>query len=103
MRYLSIRYSERLADTGVVAAVGSRGDSCDNLLAESFNGLFKAELIRRHGPWKNMDDVELATPEHLDRLNHRRPHTACGNIPPAEYEATHYRHRQAALTAAETK
>ncbi|WP_436758932.1 IS3 family transposase [Streptosporangium sp. V21-05] len=103
VRYLSIRYSERLADTGAVASVGSRGDSYDNASAESFNGLFKAELVRRYGPWKNMDDVELATLEHLDWFNHRRLHTACGNIPPAEYEATHYRHRQAALTAAETK
>nr|WP_307825710.1 IS3 family transposase [Microbispora corallina] len=65
--------------------------------------LFKAELIRRYGPWKNMDDVELATLEYLGWFNHRRLHTACGNIPPADYEAIHYRHQQAALTAAETK
>ncbi len=103
VQYLAIRYTERLADTGAVASVGSRGDSYDNALAESFNGLFKAELIRRNGPWKNMDDVELATLEYLDWFNHRRLHTSCGNIPPAEYEAIHYRHQQAALTAVETK
>ncbi|MGC5016873.1 IS3 family transposase [Streptosporangium sp. DT93] len=103
VQYLAIRYTERLADTGAVASVGSRGDSYDNALAESFNGLFKAELIRRYGPWKTMDDVELATLEYLDWFNHRRLHTSCGNIPPAEYEAIHYRRQQAALTAAETK
>ncbi|MFC4592564.1 IS3 family transposase [Sphaerisporangium corydalis] len=103
VQYLSIRYTERLADTGAVASVGSRGDSYDNALAESFNGLFKAELIRRYGPWKGLDDVELATLEYLDWYNHRRLHTACGDIPPAEYEAIYYRHQQAAVTAAETK
>ncbi|TDD27333.1 IS3 family transposase [Nonomuraea terrae] len=103
VQYLSIRYTERLADAGAVASVGSRGDSYDNALAESFNGLFKAELIRRYGPWKGLDDVELATLEYLDWYNHRRLHTACGDIPPAEYEAIHYRHQQAAATAAETK
>ncbi|MEU3167234.1 IS3 family transposase [Streptosporangium sp. NPDC006930] len=102
-QYLSIRYTERLADTGAVASVGSRGDSYNNALAESFNGLFKAELIRRYGPWRSMDDVELATLEYLDWFNHRRLHTACGNIPPAEYEAIHYCHQQAAPIAAETK
>ncbi|WP_416348928.1 IS3 family transposase [Microbispora triticiradicis] len=103
VQYLAIRYTERLADAGAVASVGSRGDSYDNALAESFNGLFKAELIRRYGPWKGVDDVELATLEYLDWYNHRRLHTACGDIPPAEYEAIYYRHQQAALTAAQTK
>ncbi|GLW07230.1 putative transposase for insertion sequence element IS986/IS6110 [Microtetraspora sp. NBRC 13810] len=102
-QYLSIRYTERLADAGAVASVGSRGDSYDNALAESFNGLFKAELIRRYRLWKGLDDVELATLEYLDWYNHRRLHTACGNIPPADYEAIYYRHQQAAVTATETK
>jgi putative transposase len=102
-QYLSIRYTERLADAGVAASVGSKGDSYDNALAESFNGLFKAELIRRYGPWRGIDDVELATLEYLDWFNHRRLHSACDDHPPAEFEAIHYRHQQAAFTAGERK
>jgi len=101
-QYLSIRYTERLADAGAVASVGSKGDSYDNALAESFNGLFKAELIRRYGPWRSIDDLELATLEYLDWFNHRRLHTACTDLPPAEYEAIHYRHLQPATAGAET-
>jgi putative transposase len=101
-QYLSIRYTERLADAGAVSSVGSKGDSYDNALAESFNGLFKAELIRRYGPWRGIDDLELATLEYLDWFNHRRLHTACGDLPPAEYEAIHYRDPQPATTGAET-
>ncbi len=66
VQYLSIRYTERLAQAGALSAVGSRGDSYDNALAESFNGIFKAELIRRHGPWTGLDAVGLATLEYLD-------------------------------------
>jgi putative transposase len=101
-QYLSIRYTERLADTGAVASVGSKGDSYDNALAESFNGLYKTELIRRYGPWRNIDDVELATLEYLDWFNHRRLHTACQDLPPAEYEAAHYRRPQPASAEART-
>lgn len=102
VQYLSIRYTERLSDAGAVASVGSKGDSYDNALAESFNGLFKAELIRRYGPWRSIDDVELATLEYLDWYNHRRLHTACGDLPPTEYEAIYYRHQQPATAGAQT-
>ncbi|WP_197287138.1 integrase core domain-containing protein [Planomonospora sphaerica] len=71
--------------------------------AESFNGIFKAELIRRHGPWRGIDDIELATLEYLDWYNHRRLHTACGHRPPAEFEAIYYRHNQSPVITAETQ
>jgi putative transposase len=88
VQYLAIRYTERLAEVGVVPSVGSRGDSYDNALAESFNGLYKAELIRHAGPWRGLDDVEYATLEYVDWFNHRRLHGALGMITPAEFEAT---------------
>ena len=88
-QYLAIRYTERLAEAGAVASVGSRGDSYDNALAESFNGLYKAELIRHRGPWSGLDDVEYATLEYVDWFNHRRLHTELGMVPPAEFEAIH--------------
>ena len=88
VQYLAIRYTERLAEAGVVPSVGSRGDSYDNALAESFNGLYKAELIRHTGPWRGLDDVEYATLEYVDWFNHRRLHGALGMIPPAQFEAT---------------
>jgi putative transposase len=88
-QYLSIRYTERLAEAGAVTSVGSRGDSFDNALAESTIGLYKTELIRRRGPWRGIDDLELATLEWVDWYNHRRLHSACDNTPPAEYEAAH--------------
>lgn len=75
-QYLSIRYTDRLADAGAVSSVGSRGDSYDNALAESTIGLYKTELIHRHGPWKGLDDVELATMEYIDWYNNRRLHSA---------------------------
>jgi len=93
--YLSIRYTERLAEAGAVTSVGSRGDSYDNALAESVIGLFKTELIRKQGPWKNLDDVEFATLEWVDWFNHRRLLEPIGNIPPVELEEEY--HRQAAL------
>lgn len=99
VQYLSIRYTERLAEAGAAASVGSKGDSYDNALAESFNGLYKAELIHRCGPWRSIDDVELATLEYLDWFNHRRLHSACGDLPPAEYEAIHYGYQHDPLTA----
>ena len=87
VQYLAFRYTERLAQAGVVASVGSRGDSYDNALAESFNGLYKAELIRRCGPWSGLDDVEYATLEYVDWFNRRRLHGELGMIPPVEFEA----------------
>jgi putative transposase len=90
VQYLSIRYSERLADAGAIASVGSRGDSYDNALAESVIGLYKSELIRRHGPWTGLDDIEIATLEWVDWWNHRRLLGSIGHIPPAEAEATYY-------------
>ena len=90
-QYLSIRYSERLAEAGAVASVGSRGDSYDNALAESTIGLYKAELVQpRERSWRGIDDLELATLEYIDWFNHRRLHSAIGNVPPADYEAAHY-------------
>jgi putative transposase len=88
VQYLAIRYTERLAEAGVVPSVGSRGDSYDNALAESFNGLYKTELIRHAGPWRGLDDVEYATLEYVDWFNHHRLHGELGMIPPAEFEAT---------------
>jgi len=90
VQYLSIRYSERLGEAGVVASVGSRGDSYDNALAESFNGLFKTELIHRQGPWRNVEHVEWATLNYVDWFNRRRLHGEIGMVPPAEFEARYY-------------
>jgi putative transposase len=90
VQYLAIRYTERLAEAGVVASVGSRGDSYDNALAESGGGLYKAELIRHRGPWCGLDDVEYATLEYIDWFNQRRLHGELGMIPPAEFEALQY-------------
>ena len=90
VQYLSIRYTERLAEVGAVSSVGSRGDSYDNALAESVNGLYKAELVHRRGPWRGLEDLELATLEWVDWFNHRRLSSAIGYVPPAEYEASQY-------------
>jgi putative transposase len=87
VQYLAIRYTERLAAAGVVPSVGSRGDSYDNALAESFNGLYQAELIRHCGPWRGLDDVEYATLAYVDWFNHRRLHGELGMRPPAAFEA----------------
>jgi len=89
-QYLSIRYSERLAEFGAQPSVGSVGDSYDNALAETIIGLFKAELIHRRGPWRNLDQVEYATLEWLDWFNNRRLLEPIGNVPPAEFEATYH-------------
>jgi putative transposase len=90
-QYTSIRYSARLAEAGAQPSVGSIGDSYDNAMAESIIGLFKTELIRRHGPWRSLDAVELATLEWVDCYNNRRLFEAIGDIAPAEAEANHYR------------
>jgi len=88
-QYLAVRYTDRLAEAGAVASVGSRGDSYDNAMAEAFNSLFKAELLRNRGPWKSIDDLELAVAEYIDWFNHRRLHGELGLIPPVEYETEH--------------
>jgi putative transposase len=98
VQYVAIRYTQRLADAGAVASVGSTGDSYDNALAEAFNSLFKAELIRNKGPWKSIDDLEIAVAEYIDWFNHRRLHGEIGTIPPVEYEHDHYRHHHAPTT-----
>ena len=86
VQYLAIRYTERLTEAGAVGSVGSKGDSYDNALAETVNGLYKAELIWQRGPWRTAEDVELATLAWVDWWNHRRLHGACGDVPPVEYE-----------------
>jgi transposase InsO family protein len=90
-QYLSIRYTERLAEANIDSSVGSVGDSYDNALAETINGLYKTEVIRRRGPWKNIDEVEYATLEWVDWFNNRRLLEPIGNVPPAEYEMMYYR------------
>ena len=98
-QYLAIRYTERLAEAGAVTSVGSRGDSYDNALAESFHGLYKTELIRLEGPWRGLEDVEYATLDYIDWFNRRRLHGEIGMVPPAEFEATFYHQQLTAPTA----
>ena len=100
-QYVSIRYSERLAEAGIAPSVGSTGDSYDNALAETINGLYKAELIHRRGPWKTRESVELATLEWVSWFNHQRLMGPLGHIPPAEAEANYYNQldRQMAVAA----
>jgi putative transposase len=97
-QYTSIRYTERLAEAGAVTSVGSRGDSYDNALAEIIIGLYKAELIRRRGPWKGIDQVEYATLEWVDWFNHRRLLAPIGHVPPAEFEAAYHRREDPSRT-----
>jgi putative transposase len=89
-QYLSIRYSERLAEAGAQPSVGSVGDSYDNALAETIIGLYKSEVIHRRGPWRHLEAVEYATLEWVDWFNHRRLLEPIGYVPPAEYEARYY-------------
>jgi transposase InsO family protein len=98
-QYVSIRYSERLAEAGIEPSVGSTGDSYDNALAETINGLFKAEIIHRRGPWKTREAVELATLEWVSWFNHHRLMEPIGYIPPAEAEANYWRQQAQASTA----
>jgi putative transposase len=93
VQYLSIRYTERLAETGAVNSVGSKGDSYDNALAETMIGLYKAELVRNRGPWRGLEDLEYATLEWVDWFNNHRLFEAHGQIPPAEYEEIYYRQK----------
>ena len=86
-QYLSMRYTDRLADAGIALSVGSRGDAFDNALAETVIGLFKTEVIRRQGPWRTLEAVEFATLAWVDWFNHRRLLEPIGYVPPAEYEA----------------
>lgn len=89
-QYTSIRYTERLAESGIAPSVGSVGDSYDNALAETTIGLYKTELINKEGPWRTPEQVEFATLEWIDWWNHRRLHEAIGHVPPAEKEAIYY-------------
>jgi putative transposase len=99
VQYLSIRYTERVAGAGGVSSVGSRGDSYDNALVESLIGLYKAELVRNKGPWRGLDDVEIATLEWVDWWNHRRLLEPIGRIPPAQAEAAYYSRGEPAAEA----
>jgi transposase InsO family protein len=98
-QYLSIRYSERLAEAGVEPSVGSVGDSYDNALAETIIGLFKAEVIHHRGPWRHLEAVEYATLEWVDWFNHRRLLESIGNVPPAELELAYHQQSESALAA----
>ena len=90
-QYVSIRYSERLAEAGIEPSVGSKGDSYDNALAETINGLYKTKLIHRRAPWKTKESLELATLEWVFWFNHHRLLEPIGYIPPAEAEENYYR------------
>jgi len=90
VQYLSIRYTERLAKAGIEPSVGSVGDSYDNALAETINGLYKTEVIHPNGPWRNAEEVEFATLEWVDWFNHRRLFAPIGDIPPVEFEQLYY-------------
>jgi putative transposase len=94
VQYLSIRYTDRLADAGIEPSVGSVGDSYDNALAETIIGLYKAEVIERRGPWRAFESVEFATLRWVDWFNHRRLFGPIGYVPPAEYEEAFYRDQQ---------
>jgi putative transposase len=85
-QYRAVRYTQRLAEADAVTSVGSKGDSYDNAMAEAFNSLYKAELVRNRGPWRGLDDLEIATVEYIDWYNNRRLHGELGHIPPAEHE-----------------
>ena len=87
---MSIRYTERLAEAGIEPSLGSVGHSHDNALAETINGLYKAEVIHRRGPWRSFEAVEFATLTWVDGFNHRRLLESIGNIPPAEAEERYY-------------
>jgi len=95
-QYLSMRYTDRLADAAIAPSVGSRGDAYDNAMAESVIGLFKTEVIRRRGPWRHLEAVEFATLDWVDWFNTRRLLEPIGYVPPAEYEARYYERVRAA-------
>ena len=99
-QYLSIRYTERLAEAGIEPSVGSKGDSYDNALAESVIGLYKTEIIRRQGPWRGLEDVEYKTLEWVDWYNTRRLLEPIGYLPPLEHEINYYREQKLSPLAA---
>ena len=86
VQYVAVCYTQRFGEAGAVAPVGTTGDSYDNALAEAFNSLFKAELVRNRGPWKNIDELEIAIAEYVDWFNHKRLHGEIGLVPPVEFE-----------------
>lgn len=91
-QYTAVRYAARLAEAGAVASIGTVGDSYDNSQAESVIGLYKTECVRPEGPWRGVDDLELATASWVAWFNQHRLHSALGHVPPLEYEADYYRH-----------
>ena len=96
-QYTSLRFTERLAEAGIQPSVGAAGSSYDNALAETINGLYKTELIKPRKPWRTIEEVELATAEWVDWLNHRRLYEYCGDVPPVDLEAAYYaQHRRPA-------
>lgn len=99
VQYVAIRYSDRLAEVGISPSVGSVGDSYDNALAETINGLYKAELIRQQGPWRGIEPVEFATLKWVDWYNNRRLMETIGNVPPAELESEYYEQQRSAKAA----
>ncbi len=99
VQYVAIRYADRLADVGINPSVGSVGDSYDNALAETINGLYKTELIRQQGPWRNIEAVEFATLKWVDWFNNRRIMETIGNVPPAELEAEYYEELRSVIAA----
>ena len=90
-QYLALRYTDRLAEAGAALSVGTTGDSYDNAMAEALNSLFKAELVRNKGPWRDVEHLEVAVAEWVDWYNHRRIHHEIGDVPPVEYEQTFHR------------
>ncbi|MEW2482456.1 IS3 family transposase [Mycobacterium sp. NPDC049093] len=98
-QYTSIAFTDRLLEAGIDASIGATGNSYDNALAETINGLYKTELIKAQGPWRTVDQVEVATLEWVDWFNHRRIYEYCGDMPPAECEALYYRHHRTQHTA----
>jgi putative transposase len=98
-QYSSLRFGERLSEAGITPSVGSVGDSYDNALAETINGLYKTELIKPRAPWRTVEQVELATAEWVDWFNHRRLYEYCGDITPAELEGAYYAQLRAQQTA----
>jgi len=103
VQYLSIRYTERLAEAGIEPSVGSRGDAYDNAMAESVIGLYKTELIARKGPWKNSEDVEFKTLEWVVWFNNRQLLEPIGYVPPVEYETMYYQRQMAPVMVAGVK
>jgi len=93
-QYTSVRYTERLEEIGATPSIGSVADSYDNALAETINGLYKTEVIHRRGPWKDVDQVELATLNWVHWFNNERLHSALGDVPPVEFEAAWHAARQ---------